>query len=59
MVQEKQHHRKGVKFSLEHRARISTSMIVDPIKNPELWDRLYKNTIQRIKLIEEAHGNST
>ncbi len=59
MVQVKQHHRKGVKSTIQTRARISTSMIVDQNENPGLWLRLYKNTVQRLKLLEEAHGKPT
>jgi hypothetical protein len=50
------HHRTGTTWSPEVKAKISTSMIISKKESPDLWERLYRVTLERIKIIQEIHG---
>lgn len=55
---EVKHHRSGTTWSVEVRAKISTSMVVDKDTDPELWDRLFGVNLERLKILQEIHAKA-
>lgn len=55
---DKLHHRSGIAWSPEVKAKISTSLMVSKKQRPELWLRLYRVNLERIRLIQEIHGKA-
>lgn len=51
---ERKHHRLGVKMDFQTKAKISTSMIISKEQYPILWEKLYNNTLERLKLLQDA-----
>lgn len=51
------HHRLGTVWQPEIKAKISTSMIVKKEEFPDLWERLYNATLERMLILEEINGN--
>jgi hypothetical protein len=56
-IKEKQnHHRLGTVWQPEIKAKISASSIVDKDEYPDLWERLYNATLERMLVLEEING---
>ena len=49
-------HRTGVILTPEVKAKISASRFLKREANPRLWELLYKNSLEKLQLIEELHG---